>query len=73
MQELLWHSSSEITRGTYLHSVPMEARIAVERVEDYWSKRRLDPQAHSTLLGIRVSDTKLGEIRVNGKPNSEVR
>lgn len=32
-QALLGHSSSEITRGTYIHSVPADARQAVEGVE----------------------------------------
>jgi integrase len=32
-QALLGHSSSEITRGTYIHSVPADARQAVEDVE----------------------------------------
>jgi integrase len=32
-QALLGHSSSEITRGTYIHSVPADARRAVEDVE----------------------------------------
>jgi integrase len=32
-QALLGHSSSEMTRGTYIHSVPADARQAVEGVE----------------------------------------
>lgn len=32
-QALLGHSSSEITRGTYVHSVPADARRAVQDVE----------------------------------------
>jgi integrase len=32
-QALLGHSSSEITRETYIHSVPADARRAVEDVE----------------------------------------
>jgi len=32
-QALLGHSSSEIARGTYIHSVPADARRAVEDVE----------------------------------------
>jgi len=34
MQALLGHSSSEITRDVYLHSVPADARQAVQRVEE---------------------------------------
>jgi integrase len=33
VQALLGHSSSEITREIYLHSVPADARAAVEKVE----------------------------------------
>ena len=33
MQALLGHSSSEITREVYLHSIPADARKAVEKVE----------------------------------------
>jgi HNH endonuclease len=34
VQALLGHSSSEITRGTYISSVPEDARKAVEGVEN---------------------------------------
>jgi integrase len=34
VQSLLGHSSSEITREIYLHSIPSDARVAVQRVED---------------------------------------
>ena len=34
VQALLGHSSSEITREVYLHSLPADARDAVQRVED---------------------------------------
>ena len=34
VQALLGHSSSEITREVYLHSVPADAKDAVQRVED---------------------------------------
>ena len=33
VQALLGHSSAEVTREIYLHSVPADARIAVEKVE----------------------------------------
>jgi integrase len=36
---LLGHSSSEITRGTYIHSVPADARQAVEEVEKLFGTR----------------------------------
>ena len=44
VQELLGHSSSEITRGTYLHSVPAEARKAVQRVEDLLVETNIGPK-----------------------------
>ena len=34
VQALLGHSSSEITREVYLHSIPADARAAVQKVED---------------------------------------
>jgi integrase len=34
VQALLGHSSSEITRETYIHSVPADARRAVNEVEN---------------------------------------
>ena len=38
-QALLGHSSSDITRGTYIHSVPADARQAVEEVEKLFGTR----------------------------------
>ena len=40
MQALLGHSSSEITRDVYLHSVSADARQAVERVEELIGPKR---------------------------------
>ena len=34
VQSLLGHSSSEITREIYLHSIPSDARATVQKVED---------------------------------------
>ena len=34
VQSLLGHSSSAITRDVYLHSIPSDARAAVQKVED---------------------------------------
>ena len=39
-QALLGHSSSEVTRGTYIHSVPADARQAVEEVEKLFGTSR---------------------------------
>jgi integrase len=38
-QALLGHSSSEVTRGTYIHSVPADGRKAVEAVETLFETR----------------------------------
>jgi integrase len=40
IQQLLGHSSSEITRETYIHSVPADARQAVEGVEKLIGPKR---------------------------------
>jgi hypothetical protein len=34
LQALLGHSSSEMTRDVYLHSIPADARAAGQKVED---------------------------------------
>ena len=34
VQKLLGHSSSDITRGTYIHALPAGAKEAVQKVED---------------------------------------
>lgn len=41
VQALLGHSSSEITREVYLHSIPADARTAVEKVEDLLKRPKL--------------------------------
>ncbi len=41
VQALLGHSSSEITREVYLHSIPADARAAVQRVEDLLNRPKL--------------------------------
>ena len=41
VQDLLAHSSSEITRGVYLHSIPADARAAVEKVENLLNRPKL--------------------------------
>ncbi len=37
VQALLGHSSSEIPREVYLHSIPADAQAAVQKVEDLLS------------------------------------
>ena len=41
VQALLGHSSSEITREVYLHSIPADARAAVEKVEELLKRPKL--------------------------------
>jgi len=41
VQALLGHSSAEITQGVYLHSIPADARAAVEKVEDLLIRPKL--------------------------------
>ena len=43
VQALLGHSSSEITREVYLHSIPSDARAAVEKVEELLNWTQMDP------------------------------
>ena len=43
VQALLGHSSSEITRQVYLHSLPEDRRVAAERLEAYLFGPKLDP------------------------------
>src|SRR5207302_6337892 len=41
VQALLGHSSSEITRDVYVHSIPADARAAVQKVEDFLIRPKL--------------------------------
>jgi integrase len=41
VQALLGHSSSEITREVYIHSIPADARAAVEKVEELLNRPKL--------------------------------
>ena len=41
VQALLGHSSSEITREVYLHSIPADARAAVQKVEELLNRPKL--------------------------------
>jgi hypothetical protein len=59
-QTLLGHSSSEITREVYLHSIPADARPAVDKVEGLvigpnvigpkWTQVAEEPATASTLI-----------------------
>jgi integrase len=55
VQALLGHSSSEVTREVYLHSIPADARKAVQKVEDLligpkWTQVVEMPKTGSTLI-----------------------
>lgn len=54
VQALLGHSSSELTRETYIHSVPADARRAVTEVEKLigpkWTQIPTQPGNRSTLI-----------------------
>ena len=55
VQSLLGHSSSEITREIYLHSIPSDARAAVQKVEDLligpkWTQVVQIPKTGSRLI-----------------------
>jgi integrase len=43
LQALLGHSSSEITRQVYLHSLPADRRVAAEKLEAHLFGPKLDP------------------------------
>jgi integrase len=43
VQALLGHSSAEVTRGIYIHSLPQDARAAVEKVEQLLIGPQSDP------------------------------
>ena len=47
LQALLGHSSSEITREVYLHSIPADARAAVGKVEELLNRPKLSQVAEN--------------------------
>jgi integrase len=51
VQALLGHSSSEITREVYLHSIPADARAAVQKVEDLLISPKLTQVVENRKLG----------------------
>jgi len=50
LQELLGHASSEVTRQIYLHSIPADRRLAVEKLERLLFGPELDPNQQALLL-----------------------
>lgn len=52
LQELLGHSSSEITRQIYLHSIPADRRQAVEKLERLLFGPELDPNDQTPVLAL---------------------
>jgi integrase len=58
VQDLLGHSSAAVTRGTYLHSVPVEARKAVQRVEDLLVKKgKIGPKWTQVAKQMKMAST----------------
>jgi integrase len=58
VQALLGHSSSEITREVYLHSIPADAQAAVQKVEDLLIRPKLTQVAvngklANSMMGLR--------------------
>lgn len=51
VQALLGHSSSEITREVYLHSIPADARSAVQKVEELLIGPKSDPNSAMPKMG----------------------
>jgi hypothetical protein len=51
VQALLGHSSSEITREVYLHSIPADARAAVGKVEELLKRPKLSQVAENSGRG----------------------
>jgi len=51
VQALLGHSSSEITREIYLHSIPADARAAVKKVEELLNRPKLTQVAENWKTG----------------------
>lgn len=52
LQQLLGHSSSEITRQIYLHSIPADRRQAVEKLERLLFGPKLDPNDQAPVLAL---------------------
>lgn len=55
MQAILGHSSSEVTRNVYVHSIAEESRRALQRVEDLvigpkWTQVPASPEGGQTLI-----------------------
>jgi len=50
-QALLGHASPEITREIYLHSVPADARSAVEKVEKAVENAKAESEGQSEIIG----------------------
>jgi integrase len=53
VQALLGHSSSAITRDVYLHSIPSDARAAVQKVEDLLIRPKLTQVVEFAKTGTR--------------------
>ena len=54
VQAILGHSTSEITREVYLHSIPADARAAVQKVEDLLIRPKLTQVVEIEKTGSRL-------------------
>jgi len=54
VQALLGHSSSEITREVYLHSIPADAQAAVQKVEDLLIRPKLTQVVEMSKTGSQL-------------------
>ena len=64
VQALLGHSSSEITRQVYLHSLPQDRRLAAEKLEAHLFGPKLDPSFNWREWALPES---IGAEEVNGR------
>ena len=62
VQALLGHSSSEITRQVYLHSLPEDRRVAAEKLEAYLFGPKLDPSCKILGLMLPAAVANAGDI-----------
>ncbi len=62
VQALLGHSSSEITRQVYLHSLPEDRRVAAEKLEAHLFGPKLDPNCEIRRLMLPAVVATKGDI-----------
>jgi hypothetical protein len=62
VQALLAHSSSEITRQVYLHSLPEDRRVAAEKLEAHLFEPKLDPNCKTWPMMLPAVVATTGDI-----------